>query len=55
MAAMTMMPNVLLDLAEGVDAVVDTIALLDQQLPDNDMLIVRVRLVTAAMAEERSL
>jgi predicted nucleic acid-binding protein len=32
--------NVLLDLAEGVDAVVDTLALLDQRLPGKDMLIV---------------
>ena len=32
--------NVLLDLAEGVDAVVDTLALLDQRLPGNDMLVV---------------
>ncbi|MEI6396437.1 MAG: hypothetical protein WCT12_35690 [Verrucomicrobiota bacterium] len=32
--------NVLLDLAEGMDAVLDTFALLDQRMPGNDMLIV---------------
>ena len=32
--------NVLLDLAEGVEAVLDTLALLDQRLPGNDTLVV---------------
>jgi hypothetical protein len=32
--------NVLLDLAEEVDAVLDTFALLDQRLPGNDVLVV---------------
>jgi hypothetical protein len=32
--------NVLLDLADGVEAVVDAFALLDQRLPGNDTLIV---------------
>ena len=32
--------NVLLDLAEGAEAVLDTLALLDQRLPDNDRLVV---------------
>ena len=32
--------NVLLDLADGVEAVLDTFALLDQRLPGNDMLVV---------------
>jgi predicted nucleic acid-binding protein len=32
--------NVLLDLADGVEAVVDTFALLDQRLPGNDTLVV---------------
>jgi hypothetical protein len=31
--------NVLLDLAEGVEAVLDTLALLDQRLPGNDTLV----------------
>ena len=32
--------NVLLDLAEGVESVLDTLALLDQRLPGNDTLVV---------------
>jgi hypothetical protein len=32
--------NVLLDLADGVEAVVDTFALLGQRLPGNDTLVV---------------
>ena len=32
--------NVLLDLAEGIESVLDTLALLDQRLPGNDMLVV---------------
>jgi predicted nucleic acid-binding protein len=32
--------NVLLDLAEGVESVLDTLALLDRRLPGNDMLVV---------------
>jgi predicted nucleic acid-binding protein len=32
--------NVLLDLAEGVEAILDTLALLDQRLPGNDTLVV---------------
>ena len=32
--------NVLLDLAEGGESVLDTLALLDQRLPGNDMLVV---------------
>jgi len=32
--------NVLLDLAEGVEAILDSFALLDQRLPGNDMLVV---------------
>jgi len=32
--------NVLLDLAEGVEAILDTLTLLDQRLPGNDILIV---------------
>ena len=32
--------NVLLDLADGVEAVLDTVAIIDQRLPDSDILVV---------------